>query len=772
MTEHCLHCGADIPLTTARFCPNCGQPLAAEVEEATVASPLEAVPEAVPEDEATVAYTARLNRNQESAPPPQVEETSALSMPAPPAQTTSSHDGPAKLTKSRAGSVKLTRPQSNSAKLSRSQSGTSVTLPKGIDITGNIIHQRYQVLETLGKGGFGAVYLAQDLRLERLCVVKQMLPKRKSPKKLKIDQANFQREARLLVELNHPGHPHIPEIYDHFFDDKSNYLVMKYIEGRSLQQLLDEEPERLPVEAIAHYAMAISSALHYMHTYFDEPVMHRDIKPANVLLGDDGRLWLVDFGLAKAKPVDDSSDIGVTQASGSVGYTALEQWFGEAVPASDIYALGATLHYLLTGLNPLAAYDEDFNILKLQQMHGQFIPIRAVDDSLPEALEGIVASATGADPDQRPTALQMQQQFEAFISGARNVPLFTFKNGEAAKTKGKLVDLCDDHKQEAQGYLYRGDFERWFRLINRNDLADAAVQGIKRGRTRRDGLEKFLKLVLPNIFLRRLGRAAFHVARGAVQFILTAIVVIALLAIGGSYIARLVIWQVVGNAGPQNVPPVEIGQLNRYTEPALEAYATDQIGAVLDNIRVDLRPPNHLDFSATWGGIFLLELPLTVERGADDTLQFDLEEINGLPLYIITDNLVQGFNDGLDSAFRRAPAGITGLEIRDTVALVEVEGNERWQPPPTPTAPTPTPRPTPSASVLLAVYNQFDQDVLLEIDGEATPIAANDSKVINLAPGTYSYVVRTAQDGQFLGEGRKQWTEPVYELRIGLNNEQ
>lgn len=750
MTNHCLHCGVAIPLQAARFCHNCGQPLAVEADEVTLASPLITDPEEA--DDATRAYAEPPARPPVSAtrigPMAEIEDWET--------PTTA------------ANVVQKTRSDATPAKKTAPPTSGNIILPKGIDITGQIIHQRYQVLKTLGKGGFGAVYLAQDMKLERLCVVKQMLPKRKSPKKMKLDQANFQREARLLVQLNHPGHPNIPEIYDHFFDAKSNYLVLKYIEGRSLQQLLNEQEGPLSVEAIAQYALTLARALHYMHTYFDEPVIHRDIKPANIVLGDDGRLWLVDFGLAKAKPVDDSGDIGVTQASGSVGYTALEQWLGEAVPASDIYALGATLHYLLTGLNPLEVYGDDFNIFKLQQRHGQFIPIRKVDDTLPEALEGIVASTTGADPDQRPTALQLQQQFEAFISGARDVPLFTFKNGEAAQSKGTLVDLCDDQKSEAQGYLYRGDFERWFRLINRNDLAEAAVQGVKRGRNQRDGLERFLKLVLPNLFLRRLGRAALHVARGSAQFILTAIVVIALLTIGGSFIARLVIWQIVGNVGPQNAPPVEIGQLNRYSEPALEAYATGQIGAILDNIRVDLRPPNHLDFSATWGGIFLLELPLTVERGADDNLQFGLEEINGLPLYIITDNIAQGLNDGIDSAFHRAPAGITGLEIRDTMALVEVEGNERWQPPPPLPGPSPTATSVPVASVLLAVYNQFDQDILLEIDGSTTPIAANDSKVINLVPGTYSYIVRTAAGGQLLGEGRKQWTEPVYELQIGL----
>ncbi len=756
MLSNCPNCGMDVARSTARFCDQCGVELITVVDEATRKSPLVA-----DQPEGTMV-AADLNPE---------DITRFVTPPSPRSQNEKVAPQPAE-NKTKDFRPGRTRRDSGQAVTSSEKTAPQIKLPKGIDITGVLIHQRYQVLKTLGKGGFGAVYLAQDMKLGRLCVVKQMLPKQKSPQKMERDRANFEREAKLLVQLNQPGHPNIPEIYDHFFEDKGNYVVMKYIEGRSLQQILQQSETPLPLEDVIRHTVDLCSALHYMHTYFDEPVMHRDIKPSNVLLGDDGRIWLVDFGLAKAVPVDDSDDMTVTQGGGSVGYTPLEQWLGEAVPASDIYALGATMHYVLTGIDPLKNYGDEVNIVKLQQMHSQFIPIRKINKDLPEALEGIVISAIGADPDQRPTARQVQEQLNVFISGAKDTPVFTFKTGESAKTKGQLVDLCDDHKGEAEGYLYRGDFERWFRLTNRNDLADAATQAVKRAKSQRDGLEKFLKLVLPNLFLRRLSRAALHVARGSVQFVLTAIVVIALLAIGGSYIARLVIWQVVGNAGAQNAPPVEIGQVNRYTEADLETYAGDQIGAILDNIRVDLQPPNHLDFSATWGGVFLLELPFTVERGDDNNLQFQLDQINGFSLYLISDNIAQGLNDGIDSAFRRAPAQITSLDIKDTAALVEVEGNERWQPTPTPPGPTPTATSAPVESVLLAVFNEFDHDIIFEINGEASSIAARDTKAINLPPGTYNYTVRTADGQHLLGQGEKTWTNSVYELRIGLETSQ
>ena len=122
--------------------------------------------------------------------------------------------------------------------------------------TGRVLQERYRLDEVLGKGGFGAAYLAQDLKLKRVCVVKQMLtPEGTSLKDIELYRANFEREASLLVQLNHPGHPNIPEIYDYFSDAGGNYLVMKYIEGQSLKDVLDQKGEgRIPWrEAVRPY---------------------------------------------------------------------------------------------------------------------------------------------------------------------------------------------------------------------------------------------------------------------------------------------------------------------------------------------------------------------------------------------------------------------------------------------------------------------------------------------------------------------------------------
>jgi len=474
---------------------------------------------------------------------------------------------------------------------------------------GQVLQQRYRLDKILGQGGFGAVYLAQDVKLKRVCVVKQMLvPRAASTKDIDLHRANFEREAGLLVQLNHPGHPNIPEIYDYFSDAGGNYLVMKYIEGRSLKDILDQGDGKIPWREAARYAVGVCDALNYMHTLGNEPVMHRDIKPANILLGNDGRVWLVDFGLAKANPVqvEGGGDLAVTQAAGSVGYTPFEQWLGEAAPASDIYALGATLHHLVTGLNPLAAFNGEFHIQKLQELHGRFTSLRKIDRGLPKELDGIAARAVATAPDQRPTALQLKQQLEAMISGRQDAGLFTFKSGEAAKTTGQLVGLCEKYHREAEGYLYNGDFERWFLIINRHDLAEAAVQAVKRGKNQKDGLEKFLKLIMPNLFLRRLGKAGWQVTRGTAQVILIVAMVLLLVGLGGSYLARWFIQQSISGYD-WNFSALDLNKENRFTEQFLTEKFKTATASYLNDLAVEVRSPDRLDIWASWVG-----MPLTL----------------------------------------------------------------------------------------------------------------------------------------------------------------
>ena len=667
-------------------------------------------------------------------------------------------------------------------------SAVSVKKSDGGSKTGFILQGRYELQQVLGQGGFGEVYLAEDLKLKRKCVVKRMLVSGRKGQALEIHRANFRREADLLVELNEPGHPNIPEIYDYFFDEDGNYLVMKYIQGQNLKQLLVNHADPLPSEDVVQYGLDLCRALHYMHTYDkQQPVLHRDIKPANILLGDDGRIWLVDFGLAKAQPVDEADrDHALSKASGSLGYTAMEQWLGEPVPTSDIYALGATLHYLLTGLNPLDTFaNKSFTIPALQQAHAQFIPIHKVNHAVPKILSGIVASATVSDPEQRPTALQLQQQLDIFVSGAKDAPLFTFKTSEAAKTKAQLVDLCDTYPAEAQGYLYRGDFERWFRLINRNDLAEGAVKAVNQGRNRKDGLEKFLKFIFPNLFLRRLGRAAWNLSRVAFFVGLGGLITLAVLLVIGSSVAGWAIERSITNV-EWNLDPKKAA----YSDQELTTIAQERSQGVFNQFLIDIRPPQEqIEVNLNWSGILL---SLTLDQ-LEAEPHFRLTEINGLsfsyPFDFIPENVAQGLNNGLDHIFSSEPNEIIGLELRediirtedaryfqiDTVHLIRAEPTSQTSPPSS-GAPARSTQPIDfdrsDGVTTLAVSNKLGQPIVLDIEGQVRHIDAGDIILIETKPGPNAYVIRDAENEVVIEQAQKIWGPGVYDLTIDWADEE
>jgi len=637
---------------------------------------------------------------------------------------------------------------------------------------GQLLQNRYRLEKLLGRGGFGAAWLAEDIKLKRTCVVKQMLiPSGTSARDADIYRSNFAREAGLLVQLNHPGHPNIPEIFDYFSDAGGNYLVMKYIEGQSLQHIIDQSDGKIPWREAVRYMVDVCDALDYMHTVGAEPVMHRDIKPANILLGNDDRVWLVDFGLAKATPVKGSGEAMATQTAGSLGYTPLEQWQGSAEPVSDIYALGATLHHLTTGADPYQPFAGKFVVTKIQELHGQFPSLRQLDRSLPRELDGIIRQATAADPAQRPTALQLKQQLDALISGGQQAALFTFKNGESAHTRPELVDLCEQNRSEAEAYLYHGDFERWFTIINRNDLAEAARQAVAEGGNQSDGLEKFLKLVIPHLFWRRLGRAGWRVSRAAITFLLIFLLAAAVLITAGSYGLRWLIQRSIATYN-WDYYALDLEQDNIYTEAWLNRITRSATSAYLQGVEVDVRSPNQLDFKANFANLLNFELPVTLQLEQKQP-RFYLTRLNDTPLYLIGDNLTAGINHGLEEMFRQAPIDITALTVSDEDITFRVarSGRVPWQPPPTPVvAPTPLPTPTPEGLALIAIFNEVEHDLILELDNETWTIPAFDTKAIEKWPGTYNYTVRYS-NGQLAAQGRKTWYAKAYKWRINLAKE-
>ena len=655
------------------------------------------------------------------------------------------------------------------AQTQRDQGRQSSTTEVG---RGMLLQNRYQIKQILGQGGFGAAYLATDVKLaNRECVVKRMLiPKGSSPRQVQLLQANFQREMASLATLNHPGHPNIPEIYDYFSDDSGNYLVMKYIEGQSLKEVVEK---KIPWRESVRYIIDVTDALNYMHTHGGEPVMHRDIKPDNILLGNDNRVWLVDFGLAKADAVEGAGDINASMTAGTRGYAPLEQWRGKAVPASDVYALGATLHHLVTGINPSEAYSKSFNPLELQQRHGVFTPVRQINKELPRELEAIVAHAVAAEPEQRLTARQLKEQLAALISGQAEA-LYTFKSGESAKTVAELVNLCEKYRKEAQRYLEDGAFQRWFQLINRNDLAEAAAQAARQGKSPGDRLERFLKLLAPNIAMIRLRRTTWRLTRAVIVLVLVVGVTLGIIGVAGSFAAGSFIRQTINSVG-WNFNNLSLDGPNEFSKAQLDNNLQSLIGAYVDKVEVDLQPPDRVNVAGSWSGIpFTVPVAVALQDGKP---HLTFSGIGDIPVPFVGGVISQGFNNGIDDAFQNSPVDFTELTITEDAVVVEVAESLHSGRPglptatPTPTArptitPTPPPTATPEGLALVTIFNETGRAIVLELEGEIIEMDVDDTEVIEKPPGIYNFVVTFTDTGAVAAEGQKEWTVQTYKWRI------
>lgn len=216
-----------------------------------------------------------------------------------------------------------------------------------------LFRARYEVLRMIGRGGFGVTFLAKDTSLpgQPFCVIKQLRPKFSEPKALHNARQRFETEAKTLNKLG--THTQIPMLLDYFVDHGEFYLVQEYIRGITLARLVRRSGCLSP-GAVKRFLQNILPLLQYIH---DHGVIHRDIKPQNIILSnDDGRLVLIDFGAVKeliAQASDSSVINPTTHFIGTVGFAPPEQFSLRPVYSSDIYSLGVTCLYLLTGKAPL-----------------------------------------------------------------------------------------------------------------------------------------------------------------------------------------------------------------------------------------------------------------------------------------------------------------------------------------------------------------------------------------------------------------------------------
>jgi serine/threonine protein kinase len=256
---------------------------------------------------------------------------------------------------------------------------------------GAVLQDRYRIVRQLGKGGMGAVYEAIDLRLDATVALKETFS---------VDERlrrQFEQEARLLAQLHHPA---LPRVSDYFTEGNRAFLVMQFISGADLAEIISQQPGPFPRAVVIAWADQLLDALVYLHTR-DRQIIHRDIKPHNLKLTSNGRIALLDFGLAKAEATDASTTVSSTSIFGYTRrYSPLEQIQNHGTtPRSDIYALGATLYHLLTGVKPLDAVARATALV-----NSQSDPLRPADEiyrAVGPEIAAILSRAMALNPEDR-----------------------------------------------------------------------------------------------------------------------------------------------------------------------------------------------------------------------------------------------------------------------------------------------------------------------------------------------------------------------------------
>ncbi|MDQ2936890.1 MAG: protein kinase [Acidobacteriota bacterium] len=310
-----------------------------------------------------------------------------------------------------------------------------------------LLQNRYRIVRLLGQGGMGAVYDAMDERLDTTVALKETLFTDERLRK------QFEREARLLARMHHPA---LPRVSDHFSEGEGQFLVMQFIAGDDLAQMIKNKQGPFPTDQVLTWGDQLLDALDYLHTQ-DPQIIHRDIKPQNLKLTSRGQIILLDFGLAKGQ----AGGISVVTTSASIyGYTPnyapLEQIQGLGTDArSDIYALSATLYHLMTGVKPPDALTRAAALVNGQP--DPLIRANEINSSIDPEVANVLARAMSQNREQRfPTAAAMRAALKAsreatVVKGAREATTVLFGSSSETltdSTRTRLKETTRPHPNE------------------------------------------------------------------------------------------------------------------------------------------------------------------------------------------------------------------------------------------------------------------------------------------------------------------------------------
>ena len=271
---------------------------------------------------------------------------------------------------------------------------------------GTNLVNRYLIQDVIGVGGMGSVYRARDLHFPnvvKLVAVKEMINQSPDPLVRETVVLNFEREANILATLSHPS---IPRIYDYFTLDNRSYLVLEFINGHDLEVVLGQAEGFMPEEQVLDWALQLCDVLSFLHNHKPDSIVFRDMKPSNVMVNQHNHIVLVDFGIAKPFQTGQKGTM-----IGTEGYSPPEQYRGEASAQADIYALGATLHHLLSRRDP--RLEPPFSFAER--------PIRKINSNISVELETVINTALQYNVEDRFKTVEDFKQ--ALIGAARKTGL-------------------------------------------------------------------------------------------------------------------------------------------------------------------------------------------------------------------------------------------------------------------------------------------------------------------------------------------------------------
>jgi tRNA A-37 threonylcarbamoyl transferase component Bud32 len=333
-----------------------------------------------------------------------------------------------------------------------------------------LLHKRYVIMRTIGHGGMAAVYQAKDLKHDTTCAIKEMSLSSIPPYEHAQAIQNFLAEATILSRLNHPN---LPAFTDFFTEDSRHFLVMEYIEGDTLEALLEHNDGSFSERRVLGWARQLCDVLEYLHSQ-QPPVIFRDMKPGNIMLRRDGRIKLIDFGIARIFRHSGSRD---TQMLGTPGFAPPEQYgSSQTDERSDIYSLAMTLFQLMTNV----VVEDGFG---LQDIHAAY-PF--ISPAVAFALE----KATAPESEDR------YQSVAVFRRALLGVGTFAFEQGNPATTPEELAELCAHYPEEAADYLFAGEIEFWLHEIGAPELARATKRIRITTGNPAVGVERFLQVVI------------------------------------------------------------------------------------------------------------------------------------------------------------------------------------------------------------------------------------------------------------------------------------